>query len=142
MNDLIKKLQALTAPCRECDAEIEIAIGLAELYDPPPHFGDGDIVNLTPKKNGKIAAINGQETYFHLYEPVSEYTSSIDTALTLVPEGWEWLEGHRSRRGGDYFGQTHVFRNLSDGEVIDGWHKLPAIAICIAALKALKSETK
>lgn len=65
------------------------------------------------------------------------YTSSIDAALTLVPEGWGYLAG----RMGDVNQAT-----LADGgcrvvscfnDVLDDLEPAtPAIALCIAALKA------
>lgn len=60
------------------------------------------------------------------------YTASIDAALTLVPEGWEWeRKSHLSMT---------VYRVPDDDKTwarhIDGAHKSPALALCIAALRA------
>jgi len=60
------------------------------------------------------------------------YGAYESAALTLVPEGHEWLrKSHLSMT---------VYRVPDDDKTwvhhIDGAHKLPAIALCIAALKA------
>ena len=70
-------------------------------------------------------AVLGEWTY---YAP--EYTASIDAALTLVPEGFNWtVDGFPS-------GPACASCYLADagGQLHDG--ATPAIAICIASLKA------
>lgn len=85
---LIERLEALDAPCRECDV----------LIDP----------------------VNG--TAFH-------YTAYIDAAMTLVPEGWRW-----SLFGPDNQACLVNPDNPSQAATCDGAN--PAIALCIAALRA------
>jgi hypothetical protein len=66
------------------------------------------------------------------FEPFPAYTSSIDAALTLVPEGYgwhlwspdNWLPAAEVRNG------ERVYYGLT------AQAGLPAIALCIAALKA------
>lgn len=56
------------------------------------------------------------------------YTSSIDAALQLVPEGFEW----ELQRQDDI-----AFAKLGDPLLyLEGEAKTPAIALCIAALKS------
>ena len=59
------------------------------------------------------------------------YTASIDAALSLVPDGWHWAVS---------WGGVHLWRHFEDypipGTGIIVQHKTPAIALCIAALKA------
>lgn len=66
-------------------------------------------------------------------------TVSIDSALTLVPEGWEWYEGFSRREMGDYIGQTHTLRRISDGLSVTGFHNLAYHAITIASLRAIEA---
>ena len=66
--------------------------------------------------------------------PVPRYTSSLDAALTLVPEGEAWLVGW------DDENHANVFVLPSPTSRPTGYHAqgaaTPAIALCIAALKA------
>ena len=62
------------------------------------------------------------------------YTTSLDAALTLVPEGWEWeLEWEHST-----VAETEIARcKMGDPLLfIDPEAATPALALCIAALKA------
>jgi hypothetical protein len=57
------------------------------------------------------------------------YTASIDVALTLVPEGWAWgLWVNETGPGGAHCDKGE--------ERFVAKHLHPAIALCIAALKA------
>lgn len=62
------------------------------------------------------------------------YTSSIDAALTLVPDGYRWLV-HGSRHGGKPGATMGIGKHSFVSE-----HKFPAIALCIAALKAMEQS--
>ncbi len=62
---------------------------------------------------------------------IPAYTSSIDDALTLVPEGRMWMAGRAPAR---YWAQVSGPRRSDE---FLGENKIePAIALCIAALKA------
>lgn len=66
------------------------------------------------------------------------YTSSLDAALTLVPEGLDWLICSRRRNFQDGY-YVHIMNgdvNRDGRSVSEAWHPIPAIALCIAALKA------
>lgn len=65
------------------------------------------------------------------YGPHPAYTSSIDAAITLVPKDgpyiWSWRVGNTpSGRGFSYIGTSQIEHEGAS----------PAIALCIAALKA------
>ena len=130
--ELIARLEGLEGPCRECDAEIaSVILVCGGLYDEADPTENGYLnLYLKGKRVAKIKA--------------SEYTSSIDAALTLVPDGWEWEIEYNMisdytayHMVSDYMayqvhmGQTIIVENVS----------LP-IAICIASLKAGLAESK
>jgi len=96
MNALLKRLQALAAPCREVDNLIGVAVGNKNLDWGMSH----------PK-----------------------FTASIDSAMTLVPEGWQ---------GSMFWPDCQVcLVNPADPiQAVTGFAAAPAIALCIAALKA------
>jgi len=57
------------------------------------------------------------------------YTHSIDAALSLVPEGFQGFVGICGNR------VTGVWKNRQE-PTIEAKHNVPAIALCIAALRA------
>lgn len=68
-------------------------------------------------------------------------TASIDAALTLVPEGCRWTVFHPAYDQGIYQdgkagADIHSPRSSGGGPRWKGFGATPAIALCIAALKA------
>lgn len=64
---------------------------------------------------------------------IADYTGSVDAALTLIPDGWEWSV--------DWCGNSIAkMRRLPDGPEVKAYGPAPAIAICIAALRARSGE--
>ena len=111
MSDLIARLEALAGPDRDVDEAIACLIA-------DPH----------PKHGKPIGMINARH-----------YTVSVDAALTLVPEGWAWfvewigapfLEG-RARL---WIPAQRTQKLKIENITCDA--KNPAIALCVAALKA------
>lgn len=115
MKDLIEKLEAATEGSRELDAEIAIASGTAPV---------GAFRPCASLDNGTF----GTGAYSLWSAP--HYTSSLDAALTLVLKGFGWNVNDDC---GDVavFGETGEFRG-------DG--RTPALALCIAALKARRDS--
>ena len=121
MTDLIERLEAATEGSRELDLICwDAPEGLQDIgcyEDPAAGCLDGDIY----------------------YAP--HYTTSIDAALTLVPEGLSW-------RYDSALGYVELFdlgkspilvsANLEDPTL--GGHG-PALAICIASLRAMEALT-
>ena len=70
------------------------------------------------------------------------YTTSLDSALTLVPSGWNWLvrDGNTARRDSRCFANVTQFDALNEGPAHPTWHLSPALALCIAALRARASR--
>jgi hypothetical protein len=71
----------------------------------------------------------------------TRYTASLDAALTLVPEGWEWAAGADLRL---FHGAAAWARVFPVGEQQRGTGNClaaaPALALCIAALKARAAD--
>ena len=62
---------------------------------------------------------------------IPRYTASIDAALTLVPEGLDYvLRSLRDRAEARVGGAKNEYR------IHGGQHPIPAIALCIAALRS------
>jgi len=109
MNDLIARLEAAPEGSRELDAEIAVAVWpkLAD-YAPDTKRGPGHWIS---PKDGPVYAEN--------------YTTSIDDALTLVPEGRRFKVG-RDDDGTGYasVGGPRIVMSAT-----------PALALCIACLR-------
>lgn len=108
--DIIARLEKATGPDRQLDRLIEETRPdvRRHIYQ---HMVD----------DGYVLEANGVQAYLPPH-----YTASLDAALTLVPEGLPWL---LMRRG----------NNTHQAEVGDEWQyqgATPALALCIAALKA------
>lgn len=126
MKDLVKRLKAAEIGNRELDVEIAERRGW-EVHWATDMGGDfypygvwGDV------RKGEKGI-------------VPFYTINIDAALTLVPEGWYW--------GVDCRGVAHLDPAGTFPIVMDGspcftelQAATPALAICIAALHALKEK--
>jgi hypothetical protein len=74
---------------------------------------------------------------------IKRYTTSLDAAVTLVPEGWFWRVGRTSIFAGWAFvHNTHHDHGEPDRNEF-GWRKVagttPTLALCIAALKARRA---
>lgn len=117
---IIERLESLTSACRECDEAISLLVR-----------GFGFDTELR-----------------QLYGPA--YTASLDCALSLVPEGW-WLAGlcfhpvdfrssHDCAWGAELGGSikwvTYDGYPEPEYSIANGQSATPAIALCIAALKA------
>lgn len=107
MNDLIKRLEEATEGSEQLDLDIAIALGL------------------------KKPVYSLDDSYAEYASKSPPFTTSLDAALTLVPEGSE-VELHFG--GGAELAFADV--NLSVPGVADGCGRSPALALCIAALKA------
>ncbi|MDH3376209.1 MAG: hypothetical protein OEQ39_04475 [Gammaproteobacteria bacterium] len=107
MKDLIERLEAAESGSRELDANIALSMGGS--------------VKLVPGPNGA---------------QWPHYTTSIDAALTLVPEGWRWQVS-----GFEASGEACVDSLALDLERY-GAAATPALALVIAALRAMEAENR
>jgi len=118
--ELADRVEALTYPSREVDAEIE-----KEIYS---EF----LSKCTVNKDGRyIHPIDGP------IAPPQYYTESIDTAVSLVPDGMK-----RSIIGSGEKPECWVWW-ASKGSALNGFKsssKIEACAVVAAALRAIASE--
>lgn len=120
LDKLILALQRAEGPSRALDEEIALACGWTRKPDHSCSW-----LWMRP---------DGQGWYRDSDTP-PWFTSSIDAALTLVPEGFWWEVTSP-------FGEVRRARaSIYTKSNCVGYarHKTPAIAICIAALEARKS---
>ena len=109
---LIERLEAATGPDRELDAAILVAVGGKRRFD------------------------DWWIGYRFIGREASAFTASIDAALTLVPEGWDYVI---ASPGVDENHPDEWCINMArhpDDESNFTFAPTPALAICIAALKA------
>ena len=125
MDDLIAKLEAATEGSRELDAEVAMEIHpRLKTYTPDTVTGPGHWIS---DKDGRVYA--------------QDYTTSLDAAVTLIPEGWRLDE---LKNLIDYWGCILWYADPPQA-VYCGYNdqlrpKSSILAICIAALKA-RSQT-
>lgn len=133
MNELIEKLEKAEAGSRELDAEIAAALRI-----PPPGAAKwiknwrGRYIAHTPPGRVKVQHSDGTTG---VHWSAAYYTTSIDAALTLVPRTCVWKV--YSDFPGDVF-WAEVFDPRYEFSFSSCERSAPALAICIAALKARK----
>ena len=134
---LITRLSKLDAPDREVDAEIEVAVrrieaarsGLAEEY----------WANWQASPDGTV------------YDPHTRYssnpfTASVDAVIALaarVLPGWYWgiTQGDDGEDAMEFQGNVWPSIQPYPAELEQyGYHKFPAIALCIALLRAKEAS--
>lgn len=111
---LADRVEMLAGPDREVDGLIAAALGL-------PH---GPSSGWNNSENGD---------YWTVEECAPSYTASIDDAMTLVPEGYDWSVSSEQGRGIAYCVQG------PSAFLPDCVAATPALALCAAALRAKAS---
>lgn len=136
MKDLIAALESASGPDRELDCDIARSLGwevkfqtdMANQFIPYAIWGN--------EKKGQKG-------------PVPYFTESIDAALMLVRDGWVWQVSNRAPKphaGRAYIhnGELHFVgvgtQRNPDRQTEECTAATPAIALCIAALKARSTQ--
>jgi hypothetical protein len=117
---LAERCEAATGPDRELDGDIFCALGHAPFIE------------------GAYCAYRSPA-----------YTASLDAAMTLVPEGWRWMAGHREfshargyvENGGPAFVGVGTRRN-PNRLWFETTAATPALALTAAALRARAALAK
>lgn len=131
MKELIKKLEAATEGSRELDADIAFAVGWT--YEKRGR----DRKPWWRKPEAERDSDTASSRFWSQY-PKEEFTTSIDAALTLVPEGWrvaylwEAVKPEDRPWWGAQLSRDKPYKTMSP---VLG-KETPALALCIAALKA------
>lgn len=132
--DLAAKVEALTGACRELDAEIAIAVFVTQYTDDDMVFArkrERDGSDATHPGHYFIKSRSGAQAV-----SAPAFTSSLDAAMTLVPEGWCWMAGHRDfpkSRAYVNNGELHMSGKSQWFEVVAA---TPALALTAATLHA------
>ena len=147
---LITKLEAATEGSRLLDAYIWMISDNRELRL------DGDVLLAKSRKQPYDECVLGVYRH-HVFDaelshkpPLPRYTTSLDAALTLVPEGWQvhmisnqprWTVVVRSPDAryeeAEFPSQGGTYEHwLVAGKDASGIQKPAALAVCIAALRA------
>lgn len=120
---LEKRIEALTAPCREMDAEIAIA-AKAVPYDFEPAYWTAE----------------WREMYGDRIWTAPQYTASLDAAMTLVPDGWSVglgdLRGYSPVIWRAHLRDHNEPYNPSSCNWQEGHATTAALALCAAGLRA------
>lgn len=137
IEDVIARLEKATGPDDVLDADI---LKIAN----PQQWEYCDRLRHEMIARAKANGLNdrGEACWRGAFGGICRYTSSIDAALTLVPDEYRWLV--RSHDGSANFDGTGrgaaAFANVYDNNealMHDCFvRSTPAIALCIAALKA------
>lgn len=130
LKDLIERLEASHGPDRALDCEIAVAFDVRGDWCSRP-------LRELVATCGMDWLVKNSESQQSTLKALPNYTSSIDAALTLVPEGDDiWLKIQHAR----YDGHPKVCTAGFETGKAPYWHGGMAVtfplALCIAALRA------
>lgn len=130
--ELAARVEAAEGPDRVLDAEVAEAIGYRRVFPRGP-CRDPDRRRWVDDRGMGIGWLDGSDHF------PPRYTASLDAAMTLVPEGWEWsLEAEETEMVWPVLSPwTH---RCQMGHLIDREAATPALALCAAALRARASQ--
>jgi hypothetical protein len=121
---ILTRLEAASAP----DRKIDIVIAQATDANGYRIEDDGTILVSGDQGDGP--------GWFNIGYDVPAFTSSVDAALTLIPEGLFYLVGIGRVRSGEPLAAAQILRPVTLDQVAEAEADTLPIAICIAALKA------
>lgn len=127
MRDLIARLEAAQGPDRELDGEIAVAVQGGEIVWKQANY----TMEMYPSH--RYASTNHYGGFANEHVPL--FTASIDAALTLVPDGWSWSLY-------DVIGKPESVRMWRHPMDVLTSAATPALALCIAALKARSNASR
>lgn len=133
-SDLIARLAAATEPSRELDAEIVTLITPECIGVERGPFGGPS----ARKTDEWLYIFEPHRTWSDSWLPTPRYTASLDAAMTLVPEGWDWSLNSD--------GSCEIYKDVPPGMlpgapgstllIGEAATRLPALALTIAAIRA------
>lgn len=118
ISELIERLEKATGPDRELDAEIACHL-----------FGESGR-DYWAWQSGRPQGTPQKPVLSYWRNRAEKYTASIDAGLTLVPPNFHW---NIESRGGAF---VSTGKPPLNERVWAAAHDIPAIALCIAALRA------
>ena len=139
---LIERLEKADGPDREIDAELAI-VGLIDATDARLPSAERD-------SHYPQSFVPGQYWTGHAWRVADEYTSSLDAALGLVERklpGWVWklsTDGDASapdhKAHATLASEVWADPGAGMGVVTYGHAPTPALAVCLALLRALSEQ--
>lgn len=115
--ELAERCEAAAGPDRELDQDIALALGWSPIPNPTKA---GGLVGRWTQPDGTMSGMEGPP----------QWTASLDAALSLVPEGFDWTLG---RTNGGLTIHAEVGGHGGD---FMRFAESPALALCAAALRA------
>lgn len=126
LEELVAKLDAATEGSRELDVQIWELVDFRAALRRYWSAATGKRVKLHSLPESGLGWLAVKNSAPH-------YTTSIDAALTLVPEGWGWNATGEHSTG---FVLLYPPNNYPGATGVQAEAPTPALAICIAALRA------
>jgi hypothetical protein len=130
--ELIARLEAATGPTPHLDAEIEAALRGGE-----PAYRTASRHQFGPS----VVLNHGAGNAWDGWESAPSFTGSLDAALTLVPEIWRVYALQEQYIDPPHKWFAGLDRRREHTQSMIGKAPTPALALCIAALRA-RAESK
>lgn len=146
MKELIERIESASGPDRELDAMIWASTVNGYIEGRSIWYNDkGWVKTAVALGDGMVRERK------RLGDPADApaYSASIDAAVSLVPEGWRWMAGHREHpharayveNGAPAFAGFGSRRN-PDQLWFEVTAATPALALCVASLRAHEVRNK
>ncbi len=136
--ELADRCERVTGPDRKLDAEVAAALQLGFNL---PDWALRWTAEWKPTFGGRVVLMHDDGT-LGPYFSSAKFTASLDDAMILVPEGWEWGVGRK-----DATGKPWAWVGLPLPKKVD-WEPMlpanaatPALALCAASLRARAALT-
>lgn len=131
LSSLIERIEAATGGDRELDAEIWLACTSGATRDKWSYIH---------KATGRECTVDETRDATRRLIIVPEYTTSIDAALTLLPEDCGWLVGNGRTRPDEPLGGARITSLNGDTVIAEAEAATPVLALLAAILRARQSE--
>jgi len=144
--ELAERVERLQGPCRETDALIWCALHGKRYIGHNPAwqaYGDSPLTQVEftePPKRTRL--VSGRDLPHAL-----PWTASLDAAMTLVPQRWNWMAGNRNHPAARAYVENGQPAFLGYGHARNParlWFEVvaatPALALCAAALRSRAQE--
>jgi hypothetical protein len=140
MDEIIERLEKASGPDREIDGLIWSELDNRDVRWAETHFGKHSMLaksRTAPHDECVVGALSeGRFMTVGQNPSLPQYTGSIDAARQTVPDGIYWMVGLGKRSEAEPLGGAATFLPGEDDPLTVGEHAQPAIALCIAALRA------
>lgn len=133
LEELADRVEKLTGPCRETDADIAATLRIGK----PTHeeWVRKNFPVWRGRSNGSVEVVHTDGTG-GVHWMSERYTASLDAAMALVPEDMYWHVGHGRTRDDEPLGGASIIEPFTLKTFAEAEAVTAALALTAASLRA------